>query len=337
MKRNILLSAALSIFGVGIVALSARAVDVAAQAAPATQPAGDPSALTRQLGDDDFHVRQEAARQLKALGKAAVPALQEARKSQDPEVHARAEELLQEIDRPPVLPVPHPVSGGNFAATSSIRVSIVNGAKTIDASEPGRTVHIDEGKDGIAMKVTGQIDGKEVTRDYKAKNADELKKDNPEAFALYQQYAGDGAQQGQIQFQGGRVIINGNARLNIQGGAIAIGPNGVILPPGGNVVIPPGLIQPVPIPAIPAGPRLGIAAAEETKPGDGLTVLQVVPDSRAEKMGLKEKDAIQKVNGKEIHTVEELRKAIADNPKGGLVIEGTRDGRAIKLEEKAEL
>ena len=84
-----------------------------------------------------------------------------------------------------------------------------------------------------------------------------------------------------------------------------------------------------------AAQRLGITAADERLAGDGLTVMHVLPNSRGEKIGLKEGDVIQKVNGKEVHSTAELRKAVTDNPKR-LVIEGTRDGKAIKLEEKAE-
>jgi hypothetical protein len=63
-------------------------------ATPKLEPAGDIQLLIHQLGDNDFRVRITAVRKLKALGKAAHPALQEARGSRDPEVRVRAEEIL---------------------------------------------------------------------------------------------------------------------------------------------------------------------------------------------------------------------------------------------------
>jgi hypothetical protein len=360
--------------------------------------------LIGQLGDDDFHVRQAATEKLKAMGKAAVPALQEARKSPDSEIHSRADQILQEIDRPPALPLPKP-TGANGA--HSTRMSFGGGEKTIDVSDPGRTIHIEETAAGIVMKVTGKIDGKEVTRDFKVKNADELKKQNPEAYALYQQYANNTVGLGQIQIRGaGGVVIHGN--INIQGGGVLINPNGIQQLPPAIIkplvpVNPPGddleklesrileqmkasnipddqqkqvkdlfkqmrdalpqdkpdkdvnaqmrdynhqsdalrqkladLKLPDPGNALPppASGRLGITATEEPVAGQGLIVTHVLPDSRAEKMGLKEQDVIQKVNGQEIHSTAELRKLVTDNPKS-LVIECLRDGKPLKLQEPA--
>jgi hypothetical protein len=438
-RKNLLLLATMS-----VASISAGdrlwAVDVAV---PATQPsAADAEALVKQLGDDDFHVRQSAAAKLREMGKAAIPALQEAKKSSDPEIHNRADEILQDIDRPPSEAVPK--GNGAVNGANSLRISMINGAKTVDATEPGRTVHIEEDGNGIAMKVTGQIDGKEVTREYKAKNADDLKKQNADAFALYQQYGNSGG----IQLQGGGIILQNNIRLNINGGngagAVIVRPNrnvapggnangggnaaggnaaggngaggvGVQIIPGGNGA--PGAIQVVPNPHNPSGDnldkleahileqmksgnipddkqqevkallgkmkeslaqpaaannddarmreynqqcdslrkmladlklpdpgdalpppasgRLGISASEEAVAGQGLTVVHVLPDSRAQKMGLKEQDVIQKVNGQEIHSTKDLRKAVTENPKG-LVVEGLRDGKPVKLEEPGE-
>jgi S1-C subfamily serine protease len=67
--------------------------------------------------------------------------------------------------------------------------------------------------------------------------------------------------------------------------------------------------------------------------GQGLIVTHILPDGRAEKVGLKEQDVIQKVNGKDVHSTHDLRKLVTENPKG-LVIEGLRDGKPLKLEEK---
>lgn len=78
----------------------------------------------------------------------------------------------------------------NFRATSSrVSVSVVNGAKTIDAEEHGRKVHIQEapGK-GIQMEITEGDKSKKL----KIKDAAELKRKHPDAHKVYMKYASDG-------------------------------------------------------------------------------------------------------------------------------------------------
>ena len=50
--------------------------------------------LIRQLGDDEGAVRREATRALAEIGAPALPALQRASKSEDPEVRMRAKQLV---------------------------------------------------------------------------------------------------------------------------------------------------------------------------------------------------------------------------------------------------
>lgn len=57
----------------------------------------DAGSLVRALGDVQYKVRQQAAEQLRNLGPAALPALEEAAKSMDPEVATAARELLPDI------------------------------------------------------------------------------------------------------------------------------------------------------------------------------------------------------------------------------------------------
>ena len=68
-------------------------------------------------------------------------------------------------------------------------VKNVNGVKDIEAEEEGRKVKIhDDPDEGIEMSVTEKKDGKEETKEYKVKNADELKEKHPEAHKIYEQY-----------------------------------------------------------------------------------------------------------------------------------------------------
>jgi tetratricopeptide (TPR) repeat protein len=51
----------------------------------------------KQLSDDSFEVREQASKVLRAAGKAAEPALEEAAKNKDAEVSRRAQEILEEF------------------------------------------------------------------------------------------------------------------------------------------------------------------------------------------------------------------------------------------------
>lgn len=56
-------------------------------------------ALIAKLGDDDFKVREQAGRDLSALGEAAEPALRQGLKSDSPEVRSRCEALLRPLGK----------------------------------------------------------------------------------------------------------------------------------------------------------------------------------------------------------------------------------------------
>ena len=166
--------------------------------APATRPAptsapANPeiAALVIKLGDDDPATRDEAVQRLSRIGKPALPALREAARGDDPEASARAEKLLKHIERH--LPPPGPAHNGGVSS-QSVSASMAQGIKTVDVDDNGRKIHVVTQPDGsLEMTVTGIEDGQEATETYKARDAGELKRDNPEAFALYDRWAGQGA------------------------------------------------------------------------------------------------------------------------------------------------
>jgi hypothetical protein len=80
----------------------------------------------------------------------------------------------------------------------------------------------------------------------------------------------------------------------------------------------------------PAKTRLGVSIMTE---GTAMIVQRVGEKSRAERIGLKAGDQIRKVDGKDVSNIGELRKAASAKEKG-LVVEISRDGREMKLEEK---
>ena len=192
----------------------------AAPAPPAEPVPVDPAvrAMALKLGDDDPGVREGAAKKLTQMGKAALPALREAAGGEDPEARVRATDLIRHIEGHIPPPGPNPKAGRN---TQSVSTSIVRGIKTVDVNDNGQKIHITAQPDGaIEMTVAGLEGGKEATETYKSKDAGELKRDNPEAFALYDKWAGNG---GGVQVFSGPMIH----------GQIHIGPGGpVLVPPG---------------------------------------------------------------------------------------------------------
>jgi hypothetical protein len=170
---------------------------VALPAAP--EPAPDVPALIRQLGDADFRKREAATQRLKEVGKAAAPALREALTGSDPEVCARAEALLRQLERPRI-------PSGWFGQFNNglRRESNFAGTRTIEVEQSGRRLSIREGPGGIEMNVTGNDDGHEVNVTVRARDLGELRRQDPEAYDLYERVAGARAN---FNLRGRRLVV----------------------------------------------------------------------------------------------------------------------------------
>jgi hypothetical protein len=165
---------------------------------PTTQPA-DVAKLIHQLGDDSYKVRAEAAQHLREIGASAVPALKEAKDSRDPEVRIRVQELIEELTGnviPTDVPQPPVVGNGGFYPYSMHKRETPT-ARFVDASEDGRSIHIEQYPTGTVMTISGQIHGAPVTREYRFRTEDALRVANAEAFKLYAKYILPGDKLGQ--------------------------------------------------------------------------------------------------------------------------------------------
>jgi hypothetical protein len=339
---------------------------------PAAPTDADIRKLIVQLGSDDFDAREAAVRRLREIGKPALPHLKAALKSSDIEVANRARALIRRIE---TRPVPGPNLDANPFANAQqnvIRLSVVDGNKVTEVSELGRDIKIVEGAGGIVMTVTGWIDGQRVTEEFTARSADELQADNPEAFKLFDQWAGAGMMtpgalvQPQLQLRGGALVFGPPAapqeldilRLRLEkqmkagrtpdaarddvlaaldkvAAARDLGEMEAYLKLSDDLhaVLEKQKLDPGELLPPPAKTRLGVSVQAETRLG--LMVGRVSEKSRAERLGLKPGDIIRKVDGKEVKDVGELRKAVAAKDKG-LALEVRRDGEDVKLEEKPE-
>ncbi len=176
----------------------------------------------------------------------AKAALEKLSQSADVPLSARAKKLLEPPAAPAqntpanpnirVVPIPAgaigPIRlqiqaiGGVGGKGQQIRISEKDGVKDIEATEGGRKVKIhDDPNKGIEVEITETKDGKEETKKYEAKNAEELKKNHPEAHEAYKD----------ISKRGPKIE--------------AFGGFGGILPAGGAVPVP---IAPA-LPIVPGG------------------------------------------------------------------------------------
>lgn len=113
------------------------------------------------------------------------------------------------------------IVGGQGA--QRIQIQNNNGAKKIQVEEDGKKIKIETEAGGkIKMEITEKKDGKETTKKFEAKNADDLKKQDAEAHKIFEKYN----KQNNIQIQGIR--------------GIQIGPGGI---QGVPQIVPPQKIR----------------------------------------------------------------------------------------------
>lgn len=176
------------------VTASAAAPDPASAAPPA-----DVAALVRELGDPDFRRREAATQRLRQLGGAAAPALREAAAGGDPEVCARAESLLRQLERPRI-------PEGWFREFQNWRrhESNLAGTRLIEVEQNGRYLNIREGPFGIEMVVTGVNDGQDVKVTIRARDREDLRRQDAEAFELYERVAGA---RSNLNLRGRRLVV----------------------------------------------------------------------------------------------------------------------------------
>ena len=164
-------------------------------AAASSPPTDQVDALINQLGDVDFKTREAATDKLLAMGSAALPALKAAITSAgDPEICSRADALVRRLERPRVPADwlgPDGFGGGRAFGGTQVTTSNINGVRRVEVSDSTgrRRVSIVDGPSGIEMTVTGLEEGRPVTARFKARSADDLAAEDPDAYRVYQRWA----------------------------------------------------------------------------------------------------------------------------------------------------
>ena len=377
---------------VTLIGLFATLVGSAGQAeladGPTTAPdSGEVQSLVSKLGDPDFRVRRDASNRLREIGAAALGALKQAAEdAANPEVRSRAAQIVRTLE---YRHVPGRPMHQNRTRFRSVNMRIINGQRAIDVNDEGRQIRIVTRADGIEMTVTGETDGHPSTETYKADSPEQLRSENPEAFALYDRCSrGIGVEEaggmpGNLIIQGQGNIVLVPPMPMIRGGADDLGAlRDRLEQQMANIKLAPEKKQqvheaidkiaqsmnfnaaaggqaddriaaydkacddlrrllselnlPDPGEALPPpkGARLGVSVQPDITTG-GIGVSHVVPNSRADRIGLQTDDVIRKINGKDVEDVKQLRRLVTEHSKG-LVVDITRDGREIRLQEKEE-
>jgi len=300
--------------------------------------------LIEDLGDEEFDVRERASEALVALGPEAKDALEEAARSDDPEVKARARRCLREIEarggpgeedgpfRRDVFSDLDALAGRFSNRFGELELGAFSGAAPGGASvrvrivEDGKTWSYSESPDGGVEATYPGDDGVETT--VRAESRAAFVKAHPDLA----EKLGLAAEE-----SGGRA--GGRARLFHRFGALPREwPDVRDLPSAQPPLFP---RSPFAAPA-PAGPRLGVlvetidprlAKHLRLESGGGVAVLDVEMGSTAEAVGLKEDDVIVRLNGAAIASASDLRDAVSGLEKGDAMrLEIVRRGEARVLE-----
>ncbi|MHC4937867.1 MAG: HEAT repeat domain-containing protein [Planctomycetota bacterium] len=127
--------------------------------------AGDktPEELVKDLGHADYQVRENATKALMAMGKKAIPALEEALDSEDVEVRMRAGRALRSIRATKTKePKKEEAPKRGFTGTNrSVSIQMRNGEYVVTITERDK-------------------DGKATTKTYTGKSLEEIRKNHPE-------------------------------------------------------------------------------------------------------------------------------------------------------------
>ncbi|MEK7865607.1 MAG: HEAT repeat domain-containing protein, partial [Planctomycetota bacterium] len=140
--------------------------------------------LVSQLGSDDAAAREKATDELSKLGPEAIPVLEEAAQSKDPEVQWRAEKAIAKIKEGAQPKTEVQEDGGRpkqkrqpGGFSSSIRIQI---------GGPGSVSIQRDGNGHVRVTVTEEDEkGEKVSKSYEADSAAEFKEKYPEVAKKY--------------------------------------------------------------------------------------------------------------------------------------------------------
>jgi hypothetical protein len=275
-------------------------------------------ALIKQLGDADWNKREAATTELQFIGKPVVPYVTETRqKTEDPEVRARCETVLNFINPPAPPPAPADPPGvirlggggmmiqiGGAPAANVVQTTVVTKTFAADGKNYVVTDTTENQTRSITVEITEKVDGKDVKKIVKAADEKELEKKDPALFKIIKDNEGNAMVQRRMQ-----------AMAQMQVGF------------GGAPVAP---ASPPPDPT-----SLDLLATYGMKlrlTPDGVTVSDIKADSPADKADVRMGDVLKKINAAPVSTIDEARKIFGETaPDKPLELEVSRKGESLNL------
>lgn len=165
--------------------------------------------LKKHFAGDDPAAKEAAKKALEEIAKSDKPIAGHAKLTLNPPKEAPLPPPAFRI-APGQIQIQVRAINGNRVARN---VRIVNGRKEIEVDDNGRKIKIvDDPQGGIKVDVTEKQNGKEVTKQYAAKDLEELKKKHPDGYKIYQEYG----KQGGIKIQAIQGVPGAPAVPNIQ-------------------------------------------------------------------------------------------------------------------------
>lgn len=184
----------------GVEPTEANALEVLRQKAapPVAIPEPELAALAEKLGHDDFSAREEASERLRQAGATALPVLRAAAASGDPEVRARAEQLVRDIEIPGRRDLKEAAVDvllrGNFTAEAAVALAdfwpslrqgdddrrnriviFLRDALSNPSSAPGWTQAGDEARLRVLDRLVSILESQDVAREIRGIASDALR------------------------------------------------------------------------------------------------------------------------------------------------------------------
>jgi len=341
-------------------------------AADAPAPNAEAARLVRQLSDDSATVRHNAAWRLRDIGIPALPALKEAANSDDPEVQAAARAAIKAIGGPlpaagsgPYTTKVNPTDPEYFSVDFSDGKRVVRIEGECQKEGQASPHH-------LKMTFTAVVDGKETTQIFTAENEDDLKWNSPQAWKYYHSIFNREREMAAVRVPHDKLIEEVNAAMNrlkfsaaerkqVQGrlqrfadasaralAATMYDPDNAPKKMAEEFRESDSLrkfLTEKKLPIVdwelspPPEERLGIYFYTDPKflpnhAQSGLLVKFVASGERADRIGVRAGDLIQRIDGVEIDSARQLRPACLAKP-AGMTIEVSRNGQPVTLQEKA--
>jgi len=289
----------------------------------------DAVALVKKLGSEDYAVREEAQKKLVEMGEKAVPALEDALKSDDLEVRLRAGRALRAI--------------GAEAKQAEEPVEAAPGQAPARGQFQGMSMTMGNGK--VTVTITQMVDGKMETKTYEGESLEELKEKYPELRShlggrLQLRFGGrDDFDMDKFWNEWNKGFDNfdedirkwqDETRRELEGMRRWMDqwrPQQRRAQPDPGVTLPGAML------GVRASLPTAVLDAQLDLRGRGLVIEAVEKDSLADRLGLQRFDVLVEINGREISSPEDVAAALHGKEGAKVTAKAVRRAQPLTLDE----